>query len=216
MHCLTFELIKGTFFLIKRGKIIEMLITTEEKPRCKPGTLSTVWSLDLQGFTSPKPGRVVSSIISPGKRASNRPQSTLWQARFISISRKRRSASPGSRISSLKHLHSSLCPTKQSYCTPLSCGGRSYPVKTDGRTSTGGFICTIPSVRWWTCSTVGGRKPSIPCGSYSMRSWLRLRNRAVENPTVFTQNPMKRFQIPTSRNPVLERRRAENRTRQVR
>ena len=35
---------------------------------------------------------------------------------------------------------------------------------------------------------------------------------AVENPTAFTRNPMKRFQTPTSRNPVMVRRRAENRT----
>ena len=38
----------------------------------------------------------------------------------------------------------------------------------------------------------------------------------MENPTAFTQNPMKRFQTPTSRNPVLVRRRAENRTHEVR
>ncbi len=49
-----------------------------------------------------------------------------------------------------------------------------------------------------------------------MRGWSRLRNRAVENPTVFTQNPMKRFQTPTSRIPVLVRRRAETRTHEVR
>ena len=39
---------------------------------------------------------------------------------------------------------------------------------------------------------------------------------AVENPTAFSQNPMKRFRTPTSRNPVLVRRRAENRTHEVR
>lgn len=39
---LNFRVDKGSFFLIKRGKIIGMLITTEEKPRRKPGTLSTV------------------------------------------------------------------------------------------------------------------------------------------------------------------------------
>ena len=33
--------------------------------------------LDLQGSASPKPGRVVSFIVHPGKRASNRPQNTL-------------------------------------------------------------------------------------------------------------------------------------------
>jgi len=46
----------------------------------KGGLLWTVRqekSLDLQGFASPKPGRVVSSIISPGKQASNRPQNAL-------------------------------------------------------------------------------------------------------------------------------------------
>ena len=42
------------------------------------------------------------------------------------------------------------------------------------------------------------------------------RNRAVENPTAFTRNAMKRFQTPTSRNPVMVRRRAENRTWRVR
>ena len=49
-----------------------------------------------------------------------------------------------------------------------------------------------------------------------MRGWWKYRNRAVENPTAFTQNPMKRFQTPTSRNPVLVRRRTENRTHEVR
>ncbi len=49
-----------------------------------------------------------------------------------------------------------------------------------------------------------------------MRGLWRYRNRAVENPTAFTQNPMKRFQTPTSRNPVLVRRRAEIRTHGVR
>ena len=39
---------------------------------------------------------------------------------------------------------------------------------------------------------------------------------AVENPTAFTQNPTKLFQTPTSRNPVMERRRTENRTHRVR
>ena len=45
---------------------------------------------------------------------------------------------------------------------------------------------------------------------------VKSRNRAVENPTAFTRNPMKRFQTPTSRNPVMVRRRAENRTWRVR
>ena len=46
----------------------------------KGGLLWTVKSgksLDLQGSASPQPGRLVSFIIRPGKRASNRPQNTL-------------------------------------------------------------------------------------------------------------------------------------------
>ena len=62
----------------------------------------------------------------------------------------------------------------------------------------------------------GGRKRSIPCGSYNLPDWWKSRSRAVENPTAFIQNPMKRFQTPTSRNPVMERRRTENRTHRVR
>ena len=108
------------------------------------------------------------------------------------------------------------CPTKQRYCMPLSCAGQTCPGKMAGQTNTGGFTSTIPSTRWWSCSTVGDRKRSIPCGSYNMPDWWRSRSRAVENPTAFTQNPMKRFQTPTSRNPVMERRRTENRTPQVR
>ena len=49
-----------------------------------------------------------------------------------------------------------------------------------------------------------------------MPDWWRSRSRAVANPTAFSQNPMKRFQTPTSRNPVLVRRRTENRTHEVR
>ena len=90
---------------------------------------------------------------------------------------------------------------------PLSCAGRSCPGRTAGRTSTGGSTCTTPSARWSLCSAAGGRKRSTPCGSCSMRGWWKSRNRAVENPTAFTRNPMKRFQTPTSRNPVMVRRR---------
>ena len=45
---------------------------------------------------------------------------------------------------------------------------------------------------------------------------VEIQKQAVENPTAFSQNPMKRFQTPTSRNPVLVRRRTENRTLEVR
>ena len=62
----------------------------------------------------------------------------------------------------------------------------------------------------------GRQKAVNTCGSCSMRGWWKYRNRAVENPTAFIQNPMKRFQTPTSRNPVLVRRRTENRTLEVR
>ena len=99
---------------------------------------------------------------------------------------------------------------------PLSCAGRSCPGRTAGRTSTGGSTCTTPSARWSLCSAAGGRKRSTPCGSCNTPDWWKSRSRAVENPTEFTQNPMKRFQTPTSRNPVMVRRRAENRTWRVR
>ena len=65
-------------------------------------------------------------------------------------------------------------------------------------------------------STAGGRRRSTPCGSCNMPDWWKSRSRAVENPTAFTQNPTKRFQTPTSINPVPVRRRTENRTPQVR
>ena len=42
--------------------------------------------------------------------------------------------------------------------TPLSCAGQSYPARMGGRMIADGFICIIPSARWLTCSTVGGRK----------------------------------------------------------
>ena len=61
--------------------------------------------------------------------------------------RKRRSASPGSRIFSLKPPHSSPCLTRQRFCTPLSCAGQTYPEKTAGQMNTGGFTSTIPLTR---------------------------------------------------------------------
>ena len=45
---------------------------------------------------------------------------------------------------------------------------------------------------------------------------VEIQKQGCGNPTAFTQNPMKRFQTPTSRNPVLVRRRTENRTHGVR
>ena len=99
---------------------------------------------------------------------------------------------------------------------PLSCAGQTSPAKAGGRTSTAGFTSTIPSMRWWSCSIAGGKRRSIPCGNCSMPDWLTSRSRAVENPTVSTQNPMKRYQTLTSRNPAAVRRRAENRTHEVR
>ena len=100
---------------------------------------------------------------------------------------------------------------------PLSCAGRSCPGRNGwadeyGRVYLYYPICEV--VALLRCG--GGRKRSTPCGSCSMRGWWKSRNRAVENPTAFTRNPMKRFQTPTSRNPVMVRRRAENRTWRVR
>ena len=45
---------------------------------------------------------------------------------------------------------------------------------------------------------------------------VEIQKQGCGKPTVFTQNPTKRFQTPTSRNPVMERQRTENRTPQVR
>ena len=45
---------------------------------------------------------------------------------------------------------------------------------------------------------------------------VEIQKQGCGKPTAFSQNPMKRFQTPTSRNPVLVRRRAENRTHEVR
>ena len=41
---------------------------------------------------------------------------------------------------------------------------------------------------------------------------VEIQKQGCGNPTVFTRNPTKRFQTPTSRNPVMEHRRTENRT----
>ena len=45
---------------------------------------------------------------------------------------------------------------------------------------------------------------------------VEIQKQGCGNPTAFTQNPTKRFQPPTSRNPIPVRRRTENRTPQVR
>lgn len=51
--------------------------TESERKRRSLWTIRQGKSLDLSSFINPKPGLVVSSINSPGKRASNRPQNTL-------------------------------------------------------------------------------------------------------------------------------------------
>ena len=61
----------------------------------------------------------------------------------------------------------------------------------------------------------GRQKAVNTCGSCNTPDWWRSRSRAVENPTAFSQNPMKRFQTPTSRSPIMERRRTENHTHEV-
>ena len=45
---------------------------------------------------------------------------------------------------------------------------------------------------------------------------VEIQKQGCGKPTAFSQNPMKWFQTPTSRNPVLVRRRTENRTYEVR
>ncbi len=44
--------------------------------------------------------------------------------------------------------------------------------------------------------------------------WMKVNRKPMR--TAFSQNPMKRFQTPTLRNPVLVHRRTENRTHEVR
>ena len=66
---------------------------------------------------------------------------------------------------------------------------------------------------YYPINEVVALKRSTPCGNCNMQALSPSRSKAVENPTVSTQNPTKRFQPPISRIPVLERRRLENRTR---
>lgn len=95
----------------------------------------------------------------------------------------------------MKHQPISPFPMKRRYCTHISCEGQTFPERTDGRTSTAGSICTIPSMKWWSCFIAAGRKRSTLCENCSMRGWWRLRNKAVENPTAFTRFSTKAVSI---------------------
>lgn len=57
----------------------------------------------------------------------------------------------------------------------------------------------------------GRQKRWTRCGSYNMPILYPSKSKVVENPTVSTQNTMKRFRTLTSRNPVAERRKTEKR-----
>lgn len=83
------------------------------------------------------------------------------------------------------------------------------PAKTDGPTIMAKFICITPSMRCASCCTVAVKKRWTHCGSCNMQILYPSKSRVVENPTVSTQNTMKRFRTPTSRNPVTERRKSE-------
>ena len=71
------------------------------------------------------------------------------------------------------------------------------------------FICITPSTRCASCCTVAVKKRWTRCGSCNMQILYPSKNRGVENPTVSTQNTMKRFRTPTSRNPVTERQKSK-------
>ena len=66
-----------------------------------------------------------------------------------------------------------------------------------------------PSTRCASCCTVAVKKRWTRCGSCNMQILYPSKNRGVENPTVSTQNTMKRFRTPTSRNPVTERQKSK-------
>ena len=98
---------------------------------------------------------------------------------------------------------------------PLSCAGRSCPGRTAGRTSTGGSTCTNPSARWSLCSAAGGRKRSTPCGvavcGAGGNPETGLWKTQPHLPEILEAVPNTDF-----KNPVMVRRRAENRTWRVR
>ena len=100
---------------------------------------------------------------------------------------------------------------------PLSCAwGGVVPGRTAGRTSTGGSTGTTPSARWSLCSAAGGRKRSTPCGSCRCGAGGNPETGLWKTQPHLPEILWKRFQTPTSRNPVMVRRRAENRTWRVR
>ena len=57
----------------------------------------------------------------------------------------------------------------------------------------------------------GRQKRWTRCGNCNMQILYPSKSRVVENQTVSTQNTMKRFRTPTSRNPVAERQNIEKR-----
>ena len=83
--------------------------------------------------------------------------------------------------------------------------------KTDGPTIMAKFICITPSTRCASCCTVAVKKRWTRCGNCNMQILYPSKSRVVENQTVSTQNTMKRFRTPTSRNPVAERQNIEKR-----
>ena len=109
----------------------------------------------------------------------------------------------------LRHQVFAPCQAKPNCCMRCSCVERICPAKTDGPTIMAKFICITPSTRCASCCTVAVKKRWTRCGSCNMQILYPSKNRGVENPTVSTQNTMKRFRTPTSRNPVTERRKSE-------
>ena len=106
--------------------------------------------------------------------------------------------------------------TRRKSSMPWFCAVPAFPAKIVGQTNTTEFISTIPSMRVTTLLHCGRQKRWIPCGNSNTPGCWRSASRDVESPIGFTQNGMKQFQMPTSRNPAMVRRRAENHTREVR
>ena len=95
---------------------------------------------------------------------------------------------------SLKPPHSSLCPNEAKVLYAFILRRTELSRKNGWADDCGRIYLYYPICEVVTCSTVGGKRRSIPCGNCSMPDWWRFRNKAVENPTAFSPNPMKRFQ----------------------
>ena len=103
--------------------------TESERKRRMLWTVRSEKSLIYQAPQAPKRGRWYKVSPAPENAGYTVHKMPNGQYHLYPSAGKRRSASPGSRISSLKPPHSSPCPARQRFCTPLSCAGQSYPAE---------------------------------------------------------------------------------------